>query len=136
MKTECLAKILSSSYSRKCLLANEISVFFNHQYFFNRSSSDFDIWHVDRHEWKEQGLLTGFLKEILIVANKPFMTQKIVHPHNSGSAERIFLKIFTIKGASKYMKIMFITFPKKNLFGAKEPFWIQKWCVLMTLELL
>ena len=50
VKIGCLAKILSSSYSQKCLLANEISLFFNHQYFFNRSSSDFDIWHVDRHE--------------------------------------------------------------------------------------
>ena len=90
----CPYGFLSSSYSQKCLLANEISVFFNHQYFFNRSSSDFDIWHVDRHEWKEQGLLTGFLKKILIVANKPFMAQKMVHPHNSGSAVRIFLKIF------------------------------------------
>ena len=136
MTTECLAKVLSSSYSRKCLLANEISVFFNHQYFFNSSSSDFDIWHVDRHKWKEQGLLTGFLKKILTVANKPFMAQKMVHPHNSGSALRILKKIFRIKGASRYMKIMFIIFSNKKLFGAKGPFWIQKWCVLMTLELL
>ena len=99
----------------KCLLANEISVFFNHQYFFNRSSSDFDIWHVDRHEWKEQGLLTGFLKKILIVANKPFMAQKMVHPHNSGPAVRIFLNFFTIIGDSRYMKIMFITFSKEKI---------------------
>ena len=122
MKTGCLAKILSSSYSRKCLLANEISVFFNHQYFFNRSSSDFDIWHVDRHEWKEQGLLTGFLKKILVVANKPYMAQKMVHPHNAGSAARIFLKFFTIKGASRYVKIMFIIFPKKSCLGQRDHF--------------
>ena len=82
-------------------------------------------------------LLTGFLKKFLIVANKPFMAQKMVHPHNSGSAVRIFKKFFTIKGASRYMKIMFLIFSKKeNCFGAKGPFWIQRWCVLMTLELL
>ena len=28
----------------------EISVFFNRQYFSNRLISDFDFWHVDRHE--------------------------------------------------------------------------------------
>ena len=40
----------------------EISVFFNHQYFIEWLVSDFDFWHVDRHEWKEQGLLTVFRK--------------------------------------------------------------------------
>ena len=30
--------------------ANDISVFFNRQYFTNRLISDFDFWHVDRHE--------------------------------------------------------------------------------------
>ena len=29
-------------------MANEISVFFNHQYFINRLMSDFDFWHVYR----------------------------------------------------------------------------------------
>ena len=24
---------------------------------------DFDFWHVGRHEWKKQGLLTGFVKK-------------------------------------------------------------------------
>ena len=49
-KTACLGKILFSSYSQKWLLANEISVFLNRQYFTNRLISDFDFWHVDRHE--------------------------------------------------------------------------------------
>ena len=42
---------------------NEISVIFNCQYFTNRLKSDFDIWHVDRYEWKKQGSLTCFLKK-------------------------------------------------------------------------
>ena len=49
-KSVCLGKIWFSSYSQKWLLANEISVFFNHQYFTDRLISDFDFWHVDRHE--------------------------------------------------------------------------------------
>ena len=48
----------------KKLLDNEISVFFNRQYFINKLVSDFDLWYVDKYDWKEQGLLTGFLKKI------------------------------------------------------------------------
>ena len=39
-----------SQVSQKWLLANEISVFFNRQYFINRLIYDFDFWHADRHE--------------------------------------------------------------------------------------
>ena len=42
-----LGKIWFSSYSQKRLSANEISAFFNRQYFTNRLLSDFDFWHVD-----------------------------------------------------------------------------------------
>ena len=49
-KTACLEKIWFSSYSQKWFSANEISVFFNRQHFTNRLISDFDFWHVDRHE--------------------------------------------------------------------------------------
>ena len=34
----------------KKVSTNEVSVFFNHQYFTNRLISDFDFWHVDRPE--------------------------------------------------------------------------------------
>ena len=38
--------------AKKWLSANEISVFFNRQYFINRLISDFDFWNVaDWHEW-------------------------------------------------------------------------------------
>ena len=49
-KTAYLGKIWFSNYRQKWLLANEISVFFNRQRFTNRLVSDFDFWHVDRHE--------------------------------------------------------------------------------------
>ena len=34
----------------RMLLANEISVFFNSEYFSNGLTSDFDFWKVNRHE--------------------------------------------------------------------------------------
>ena len=42
------------------------------QYFTNRWISDFDFWHVNRHEWKKQGSLADFLKKIIIWGNGPF----------------------------------------------------------------
>ena len=86
-------------YSQKWLSANEISVFFNHQYFTNRLISDFDFWHVDRHEWKKQGSLAGFLKKKKTHLGKwAILDPKIAHPRNSGSAWRIFKKFAQWKG--------------------------------------
>ena len=74
-----MGKMWFSSYIQKWLSANEISVFFNRQYFTIRLISDFDFWHVDRHEWMKQGSLTGFLKKkkMLIWGNGPFWAQKL-----------------------------------------------------------
>ena len=33
-------------------------------YFINGLTSNFDFWNVDRHEWKEQDVLMGFLERI------------------------------------------------------------------------
>ena len=35
---------------QKWFLPNEISVFFNYQYFIDSLISDFDFWNVDRNE--------------------------------------------------------------------------------------
>ena len=100
-KTACLGKIWFSSYSQKWLSANEISVFFNRQYFTNRLISDFDFWHVDRHEWKKQGLLTGFVKKFSFQEMGAILGPIIVHPRNFGSTGRIFLKFCAMKGADR-----------------------------------
>ena len=55
----------------------------------NRLISDFDFWHVNSHEWKKQGLLTGFLKKFSL-GEMAILGPKIVHTLNSGSAGRIF----------------------------------------------
>ena len=67
----------------KWLSANEISVFFNRQYFTNRLISDFDFWHVDRHEWKKQGSIISFLKKFSF-GKWVVLDPKIAHLHNSG----------------------------------------------------
>ena len=49
---------------------------------------------------KETRLTERFLKKFLFGEMGHF-GPKIAHPHNSGSAERIFLKFCTMKGADR-----------------------------------
>ena len=49
-KLHVLKKTWFSSYSQKCLSANEIAIFFNRQYFTNGLISHFDFWHAVRYE--------------------------------------------------------------------------------------
>ena len=46
------------------------------------------------------------------------LVPKIAHPHNSGSALRIFLKFCSMKGANRYMKILLVLFRQNNSFWA------------------
>ena len=108
----------------------------NIQKLINRLISDFDFWHVDRHVWKKQGSLTGFLKKNSHLGEWIILSPNIAHPHNSGSAGRSFLEFYAIKGANRKMIMILIIFQKKKLFGANGPFWAQKWHILITLDLL
>ena len=87
-------------YSQKWLPSNQVSVFFNRQYFIYRLISDFCFWLVDRHVWKEQDLLTCFLKKFSFGQMGHF-GPKNVASHNSGSAERIFFKFCIMKRANR-----------------------------------
>ena len=60
-----------SQFMAKMVLAKEISVFFNHKYFINGLTSDFDFLDVDMHEWKE-GLLIGFWKNFFSICPEDF----------------------------------------------------------------
>ena len=51
MRTAWLGKIWFSSYGQSWLSTNEVSVFFNRQYFINILISSIDFWNVDRDEW-------------------------------------------------------------------------------------
>ena len=60
--------------------------------------SDFDFWYVDRHEWKKQGLLTGFYEKNSHLGKWTISGPKIAHPHNSGFTGRIVLDFAQWKG--------------------------------------
>ena len=63
-----------------------------------------------------------FSQKILVWGKWTILDPKMVHPHNSGSALRIFLKFCTVKGGNRLMKVTLMVFPKKNLFGANGSF--------------
>ena len=46
----------------------------------------------------------------------------MTHPHNSGSALRIFKKFCRAKGANRYMKILLVVFQEKISFGQFDRF--------------
>ena len=119
-----------SSYSPKWLSTNEISVFFNCQYFINRLISDFGFCHADRHEWKEQCKLRDFLKKSNL-GKWAILGPKMAHRHNCGSAVRMFLNLSKMKRVIRKMK-MILSSKKKNLFGANGLFWAHKWCIFVT----
>ena len=50
LRTRFFPGMQFSQYARKQLSGNDISVFFNHQYFINRLVSDSGVWNLDRHE--------------------------------------------------------------------------------------
>ena len=64
------------------------------------------------------------MKVIIMVCTKKNFVQdkwailgpKMAHPHNSGSALRIFLKFWRMKGTNRYIKILFVVFREKNSF--------------------
>ena len=80
-----------SSYSQKYLLANNISVFFNCQYFTNSLTYEFDFWHVDT-------LINRFSEKILIWANGPFWAQKLCILVTLDPLEEFFLNFAQWKG--------------------------------------
>ena len=131
MKTECLGKTWFWSYSQKWLSANEISVFFNRQYFTNRLISHFDFWHVDRHEWKEQGSLTYFMKKIIILANGPFYAQKLHILITLDLLEGSFWNFAQWKGLVRWKRYSLIfqknCFEQIDHFGPKNGASSQLW---------
>ena len=46
----------------------------------------------------------------------------MAHPHNSEFAPRIFLKLYTMKGANRYIKVILMIFTKKPLFKEMDYF--------------
>ena len=100
-------------------MANEISVFFNHQNFTCRLKSGFDFWHVDRHEWKKQGSLTVFLKKFSFGEMGHLGPKKLCIYITLGSQE----EFCTMKKANRQMKVI-------TMVCTQKKFVQDKWAIL------
>ena len=65
-------------------------------------------------------------QKIFVQYKCAILGSKMAHSHNSGSALRIFLKFYRMKGANRYIKILLVVF-RENSFGA---IWSGCWCLL------
>ena len=61
----------------------------------------FKILPSERVNRKMKMITIIFQQNILFGANRSFWTQKMAHPHNSGSTLRIFLKFCTLKESNR-----------------------------------
>ena len=67
-----------------------------------RCKNFFKILHNERCQYVDESNINNFFqKEKKFGANEAILGPKIAHPHNSGSALRIFLKFCTMKMANK-----------------------------------
>ena len=62
--------------------------------------------------------VNGLCQKIFVHDKWAILDPKMVHPHNSGLAQRIVLKFCRMKGANRYMKILLVVFLEKKSFGA------------------
>ena len=60
---------------------------------------------------------------------------KMARPHNSESAIRIVLQYCTMKGAKRDMEIIIMVFLKRKIIWGNLVIFVQKWFVLITLDL-
>ena len=68
--------------------------------------------------FQKKKIFFWFLPKNFIQDKWAILGPKMAHPHNSGSALRIFLKFCRMKGANRYMKILLVVFREQNSFGA------------------
>ena len=73
-KLHAWKNLVLTSYDQKWLSTNEISIFFNRQYFIYRLMCRFNFWNVDKNEGKI-GLSTSFLKKVWLGKLTPFQSK-------------------------------------------------------------
>ena len=77
-------------------------------------------------------MLIFFSKKILVWGKRTILGPKMEHPHNFGSALRIFFKFCITKGVNKYLKILLVVFEKKfhrGQFVLFTPFSLFNWAL-------
>ena len=60
----------------------------------------------------------GLYQKIFVQDKWAIFGPKMAHSHNSGSAVRIFVTFYRMKGADRYVKILLVVFREKKSFGA------------------
>ena len=71
---------------------------------------------------KETRLINRFFEKNSDLGKWSILGPKIVDPHNSGSAGRIFLKFCTMKGANRWVRVILIIFQKIFCLGQMDHF--------------
>ena len=72
--------------------------------------------------------MVWFVPKKIVHDKWAILVLKMAHPHNSGSALRIFLKFCRMKGANRYIKVLLVAFQEKKfiwgnlIFIAFRPF--------------
>ena len=69
----------------------------------------------------------AFPKKKSFLGQTDHLEPKMVHPHNSGSAVRIALRFFTMKGTKRVKEIVLIVFSEKNITSGNLVILAQKW---------
>ena len=64
----------------------------------------------------------GFSEKIIFQGKQAILGLKMVHPHNFGSSQRIFLRFCAMRWGKSYIEIILKVFLKKNSFRANGPF--------------
>ena len=76
------------------------------------------ILHNERGQQVDESNNNGLYQKKFVQDQWVVLGPKMAHPHNSGSALKIFLKFCRMKGANRYMKILLVVFREQNSFGA------------------
>ena len=65
-----------------------------------------NLVHINRHERKQQVLLMDFLKKILFQGKQAILGLKMMHSHNFGLMQRVFLTFCIMKEVERQVKII------------------------------
>ena len=79
-------------------------------------------------------VLMVFLKIFYLGQKGVILSLKMAHPHNFEIHSKVFFEILHSEKGQEVHGNHITGFLKKFSFGANEPFWAQKWRILITLD--
>ena len=72
--------------------------------------------HKEKDQLVDESNDNALYQKKIVHHKRVILGTKMAHPHNSGWAQRMFLKFFGMKGANRYMKILLVVFREKKSF--------------------